>query len=81
MEEFEKNTNAISDEELCEISGGKGNKGVVFRYWIKPGDCLSDIAGKYHVDMWHLAQLNGIKNPDSIDVGKLIYIPYTENLR
>lgn len=44
-------------------------------YEVQPGDSLSVIAGKFDVRMEDLITLNGIKNPDHIQVGQKLEIP------
>ena len=43
-------------------------------YTVKSGDTLSDIASKYGTTYQHLAQINGISNPNLIYVGQKIKI-------
>lgn len=43
-------------------------------YWVKPGDTLSGIAQRYGMNMWTLAQRNGISNPNRIYVGQRLVI-------
>lgn len=45
------------------------------KYTIKKGDTLSEIAKSFGVDMWDLADANGIRNPDVIRVGQVLEIP------
>ena len=44
-------------------------------YTVRRGDTLSAIAVRYGVNMWTLAQLNGIRNPSLIYVGQVLRIP------
>ena len=43
-------------------------------YTVQPGDTLSGIAAKYGTTYQHLAAVNGIANPDIINVGQKIVI-------
>lgn len=43
-------------------------------YTVQPGDTLSGIAAKYGTTYQHLAAVNGIQNPDVINVGQKIVI-------
>jgi LysM repeat protein len=43
-------------------------------YVIKPGDTLNKIAAWYGTSAWHLAQINGIPNPNFIRSGKTICV-------
>lgn len=45
------------------------------RYEIQSGDQLGNIARFYGVDMQELMDLNGITNPDKIQVGQVLDIP------
>lgn len=47
-------------------------------YKVKKGDTLSEIANAHGVDMWDLANANGIRNPNYIQVGQTLTIPVTE---
>ena len=44
-------------------------------YVVKYGDTLSDIAAKYNTTYQRIAEYNGIKNPNIINVGQKIKIP------
>jgi len=44
-------------------------------YEVQPGDQLGNIASSWHVDMQELMDLNGITNPDKIQVGQVLKIP------
>lgn len=44
-------------------------------YAIAPGDQLGNIAAGWNVDMQELMDLNGITNPDKIQVGQVLNIP------
>ena len=43
-------------------------------YTIRCGDTLSSIARKFGVNMWELARINGIKNPNRIYAGRTLVI-------
>jgi hypothetical protein len=43
-------------------------------HWVKPGETLSGIAARYGVNMWTLAQRNGISNPNRIYAGQRLLI-------
>lgn len=75
MDELVRKTNDISESELSEIEGGV-YEGPTFPYVVQPGDCLSVIAVRFHVDMWKLAQINGIEDPDKIKAYQVLRIPY-----
>jgi len=44
-------------------------------YEVQSGDQLGNIADSYGVDMTELMALNGITNPDKIQVGQVLKIP------
>lgn len=48
------------------------------QYTVKSGDTLSQIAKSYGVDMWELADANGIRNPNYIRAGQVLTIPTRE---
>jgi murein DD-endopeptidase MepM/ murein hydrolase activator NlpD len=43
-------------------------------YIVQPGDTLSEIAARFQVDTSVLASLNGLKNPDYIEVGQSLIL-------
>ena len=42
-------------------------------YVVQSGDTLSEITARFGTDIDHLAELNGIVDPDAIYVGRTIY--------
>jgi hypothetical protein len=50
-----------------------GNSQCVY-HWVKPGETLSGIASRYGVNMWTIAQRNGISNPNRIYAGQQLLI-------
>ncbi len=44
-------------------------------YQIKAGETLTDIAERYGLTVEELAALNGISNPNNIQVGQRIKVP------
>ena len=65
---------ALSDDELAEISGGTMEAG--FYYVVKRGDCLSVIAMRYGVDLQEIVKLNYLKNPNVLYEGQVLFIPF-----
>ncbi|MEJ2458130.1 MAG: LysM domain-containing protein, partial [Novosphingobium sp.] len=47
-------------------------------YTVKPGDTLTAIATRFGSDVATLARINGIPNPDMIDVGQTIRLPESQ---
>ena len=47
-------------------------------YTVKSGDTLTKIAKIHNVDMWDLANANGIRNINYIQVGQVLTIPTTQ---
>lgn len=75
MDELKRKANEIGDAELKDTSGGYYD-GPCFNYTVVRGDTLSGIAYRFHCDMWFLAYINNIPNPDIIRVGQVLIIPY-----
>ncbi len=50
-------------------------------YKVKAGDTLSEIAKSFDVDMWELADANGIRNPNVIRVGQVLTLPAEKGVR
>jgi len=46
-----------------------------FKYTVKCGDTIGDIAWKFGVNSTKLAQVNGLHNPNKIWVGQQLWIP------
>ena len=44
-------------------------------YFVKPGDSLWSIAKKFGSTVEDISRVNGIENPDNLQVGKQLYIP------
>lgn len=44
-------------------------------YIVQPGDTLGEIAARYGMDYWELAEYNRIDNPNIIQIGQRIEIP------
>lgn len=51
--------------------------GCVAYHWVRPGENLTRISRIYGVSVWHIAQVNGIRNPSLIYVGQVLCIPST----
>ncbi|BAL98575.1 hypothetical protein CLDAP_05360 [Caldilinea aerophila DSM 14535 = NBRC 104270] len=51
--------------------------GCVAFHWVRPGENLTRISRIYGVSVWHIAQVNGIRNPSLIYVGQVLCIPST----
>lgn len=61
--------------DQCRIAGvDYSYEDVQNVYTVQPGDTLSGIAEKYGTTYQHLAAVNGIANPDIINVGQKIVI-------
>ena len=76
---------ALSNDDLSTVYGGvtgdtiKDWNGYKYtEYQVKAGDCLSLIAQHYDTTLAALQKLNPeIVNPDLIEIGQVIRIPYT----
>ena len=66
----------INEEELMEVVGGKTTTHMI-KYKVKRGDCLWNLARKYHttVDAIMKANVGKIKNSRLIVTGWTINIP------
>lgn len=67
----------LAGQTLCvkpDHGGGMPPSGG-FHYTVRHGDMLRKIAAHFGVDMWHLARVNHISNPDRIYVGQRLLIP------
>jgi hypothetical protein len=55
-------------------SANPHGQGQCVYHWVKPGETLSGIASRYGVNMWTIAQRNGISNPNRIYAGQRLLI-------
>ena len=58
----------------AEASANPSGQGQCVYHWVKPGETLSGIASRYGVNMWTIAQRNGISNPNRIYAGQRLLI-------
>lgn len=65
--------NKIYPGQVLKINGGSSSSSAEY-YTVQKGDTLSKIASKYGTTYQHLAQVNGISNPNKIYVGQKIVI-------
>ena len=70
------NPNVIYPGQKIKIPGTKTNNtpSQSITYTVKSGDTLSGIASRYGTTYQHLAQINGIANPNIIYPGQVIKI-------
>ena len=68
------NPNLIFPGQVLTISGGGTSAPQQTVYTVQPGDTLSGIAAAYHTTYQHLADINGISNPNLIYPGQQIVI-------
>lgn len=66
----------LLDADLCWVNDGdiRGAYQAEQYYTVKSGDTLSGIAAKYGTNYQHLAQLNGIADPNKIYTGQKIRV-------
>jgi len=43
---------------------------------VRPGECITSIAEKYNSRAQLIVRYNGLKNPDIVQAGRILYIPY-----
>ena len=66
----------LDDSVLESVTGGTDIPAGCFIYYIKPGDCLSVLAQRYHTTVRALQSLNNITNPNVISDRTTLFIPY-----
>lgn len=66
----------ISDVQFDEQEPVDMRHGIII-YFVRPGDTLWKIAKKYNVPLELILKINGIENPDMLDVGQRLIIPNT----
>ena len=66
------NPNLIYPGQVIKINGNMDNAAIT--YTVQSGDTLSGIAAKYGTTYQHLAEINGIANPNLIYPGQVIII-------
>ena len=66
--------NKIYPGQVLKISGSAPAQPAETVYTVRPGDTLSGIASQYGTSYQHLAEINGISNPNLIRVGQEIKI-------
>lgn len=69
-----KDPNRINEGQVLKVNGHAPAPAPApaRTYTVKPGDTLSGIASRFGTTYQHLAQINGIQNPDHINVGQTI---------
>lgn len=75
----EHKMNKLSGDELGRVSGGtqQGELTQVFSYCVQAGDTLSGIAGRFNTTAAEIQKFNKwLKNPDNIEAGSILMIPY-----
>lgn len=58
----------------AEAGYGYPSQGQCVYHWVRPGQTLSGIASYYGVNMWTIAERNGIANPNRIYAGQRLLI-------
>ncbi|QBO35708.1 LysM peptidoglycan-binding domain-containing protein [Periweissella cryptocerci] len=62
----------LKPDSVHDDLGTSAANGKTATYRVKRGDTLSAIAAKYKTSVANLVKLNGIKNPNAIQVGQLL---------
>lgn len=67
-----KNISIIENVETKECE--EENDYKMFMYFVKQGDTIWNIAKRFRVSMQEIINLNGLENPDRINIGDVLYI-------
>ena len=67
-----KNISIIENVETKECE--EENDYKMFMYFVKQGDTIWNIAKRFRVSMQEIIKLNGLENPDRINIGDVLYI-------
>ncbi len=67
-----KELNVITDVEVSDLDQDEDYK--MYMYFVKDGDTIWKIAKQFRVNMDDLIRMNGLENPDKINIGDRIYI-------
>lgn len=71
-----RNSNiSIIDEVNPEVQNRSACKYSMIIYFVKPGDTLWNIAKKFGSTVEDISRVNGIENPDILQVGRQLFIP------
>ena len=66
---------SIIDEVNPEAQNRSACKYSMIIYFVKPGDTLWNIAKKFGSTVEDISRVNGIENPDILQVGRQLFIP------
>lgn len=67
-----KNISIIENVEVKDMEDENDYK--MFMYFVKQGDTIWNIAKRFRVSMQEIIKLNGLENPDRINIGDVLYI-------
>ena len=83
ISEFSQNIsmNIIDDIEAQEFTRNIDDYDSLIIYIVQKGDTLWNIAKKFRSTVEDISRVNGIENPDQIQVGQKLYIPKFKNIR
>ena len=65
------------DDAALEMVNGGNDAVLCFPYVVKKGDCLSVLAQRYHTTVAILVAINNLSNPNLVNEGITIMIPYS----
>ena len=74
------NMNIIDNIEIEENDADSGDYDSLIIYIVQKGDSLWKIAKKFRSTVEEITRMNGIENPNEIQIGQKIYIPKFKNL-
>ena len=82
LTEFTQNTNMniIENIEIDENDADSGDYDSLIIYIVQKGDSLWKIAKKHRSTVDDISRVNGIEDPNQIQVGQKIYIPKFKNV-
>ena len=72
IQRIEAGKRFVTDIEISDLDQDEDYK--MYMYFVKDGDTIWKIAKQFRVNMDDLIRMNGLENPDKINIGDRIYI-------